>query len=161
VPSGTQVPGRSQKVFAYGTVTRSGRLSHTFLLTSWFFTPMCLVLQPSAGLPAEFGLFPVRSPLLGESFLFLWVLRCFSSPGSHHLPYRFRQRRVRFTYAGFPIRRSPDRRLYTAPRSFSQCPTSFIGICRLGIHHKLLVAYFRDKENSILFFLSSASFLSL
>ena len=29
-----------------------------------------------------FGLFPVRSPLLRESnfFLFLWVLRCFSSP---------------------------------------------------------------------------------
>ena len=33
----------------------------------------------------RFGLFPVRSPLLGESltyFLFLGVLRCFSSPGS-------------------------------------------------------------------------------
>ena len=33
----------------------------------------------------QFGLFPVRSPLLGESFdyfLFLGVLRCFSSPGS-------------------------------------------------------------------------------
>ena len=36
-------------------------------------------------LPHRFGLFPVRSPLLGESlvyFLFLEVLRCFSSPGS-------------------------------------------------------------------------------
>ena len=35
----------------------------------------------------RFGLFPVRSPLLGESlsyFLFLGVLRCFSSPGSPH-----------------------------------------------------------------------------
>ena len=34
---------------------------------------------------ARFGLFPGRSPLLGESFsyfLFLGVLRCFSSPGS-------------------------------------------------------------------------------
>ena len=33
--------------------------------------------------PHRFGLFPVRSPLLGESlvyFLFLRVLRCFSSP---------------------------------------------------------------------------------
>ena len=33
----------------------------------------------------RFGLFPFRSPLLGESFfyfLFLRVLRCFSSPGS-------------------------------------------------------------------------------
>ena len=34
---------------------------------------------------SRFGLFPFRSPLLGESFayfLFLRVLRCFSSPGS-------------------------------------------------------------------------------
>ena len=41
-------------------------------------------------LPAGFGLFPVRSPLLGESlvyFLFLGVLRCFSSPG---LPLRLK-----------------------------------------------------------------------
>ena len=29
-----------------------------------------------------FGLLPVRSPLLGESSLFLGVLRCFSSPGA-------------------------------------------------------------------------------
>ena len=32
--------------------------------------------------PAGFGLLPVRSPLLGESSLFLGVLRCFSSPGA-------------------------------------------------------------------------------
>ena len=40
-----------------------------------------------ASLHARFGLFPVRSPLLGESlvyFLFLEVLRCFSSLGSPH-----------------------------------------------------------------------------
>jgi hypothetical protein len=32
--------------------------------------------------PPRFGLLPVRSPLLGESFLLLGVLRCFSSPGA-------------------------------------------------------------------------------
>ena len=39
---------------------------------------------PTGPEPCRFGLFPVRSPLLGESltcFLFLRVLRCFSSPG--------------------------------------------------------------------------------
>ena len=39
----------------------------------------------SASPRRRFGLFPGRSPLLGESlsyFLFLGVLRCFSSPGS-------------------------------------------------------------------------------
>ena len=44
--------------------------------------------NPSDALPQRwFGLFPGRSPLLGESliyFLFLGVLRCFSSPGSPH-----------------------------------------------------------------------------
>ena len=32
--------------------------------------------------PSRFGLLPVRSPLLGESSLFLAVLRCFTSRGS-------------------------------------------------------------------------------
>ena len=47
--------------------------------TSWSYNPR------QASPPGGFGLFPVRSPLLGESlsyFLFLGVLRCFSSPGS-------------------------------------------------------------------------------
>ena len=40
----------------------------------------------------EFGLFPFRSPLLGEylRFLFLEVLRCFTSLGLASLSYTFR-----------------------------------------------------------------------
>jgi hypothetical protein len=38
--------------------------------------------------PHGFGLLPVRSPLLGESSLFLEVLRCFSSPGAPPPPSR-------------------------------------------------------------------------
>jgi hypothetical protein len=49
---------------------------------------------------------------------------------------------------GFPIRISPDHRLYTAPRSFSQCPTSFIGTWRQGIHRKPLLAYLCNAESS-------------
>ena len=55
-------------------------------------------------------------------------------------------------------------RLYTAPRGFSQCPTSFFGIWRLGIHRKLLVASSCDAETSNLFldfFFSFLSFTSL
>ena len=43
-----------------------------------------VVLQPHRSTLLWFGLFPVRSPLLGESldyFIFLPVLRCFSSRG--------------------------------------------------------------------------------
>ena len=58
----------------------------------WFYFPdnsawwwfLNAVLQPSTGTPVKFRLFPVRSPLLGESlvyFLFLSLLRCFSSGG--------------------------------------------------------------------------------
>ncbi len=46
VPGSTQVPGESRSVFAYGTLTLFGRLSHTFLLTSRFVTLICQVLQP-------------------------------------------------------------------------------------------------------------------
>ena len=53
-------------------------------------TPRGQRLQPVT--PTQFGLFPVRSPLLRESlvcFLFLRVLRCFSSPGSLRKAYVF------------------------------------------------------------------------
>ena len=45
-----------------------------------------VVLQPQPNKLDWFGLFPFRSPLLRKSFnyfLFLGVLRCFSSPRSH------------------------------------------------------------------------------
>ena len=51
----------------------------------------------------KFRLFRVRSPLLAESilFLFLWVLRCFTSPGI--LPVRQLADRIIAVYAiGFP-----------------------------------------------------------
>ena len=54
-------------------------------LPSWFGSNYMLdgSPQPRVGFPSRFGLCPVRSPLLGVSlrFLFLRVLRCFSSPG--------------------------------------------------------------------------------
>ena len=64
---GTQVPGGSFSVFAYGTVTLFGRLSHTFLLTDQFFTSIYQALQPLRSKLLRFGLFRVRSPLLTES----------------------------------------------------------------------------------------------
>ena len=67
----------------------------------------------------------------------------------------------RFAAVGFPIRTSPDQRLYTATRGFSQCPTSFFGIWRLGIHRKPLVAYLHNTENSDLFLDFLSSFMRL
>ena len=53
----------------------------------------------------RFGLFRFRSPLLTKSliyFLFLRVLRCFSSPGSLQPHYVFMRRYRRITDGGFP-----------------------------------------------------------
>ena len=55
--------------------------THHQCTTSWSYYPADALLQQ------RFGLFPVRSPLLRESlvyFLFLQVLRCFSSLRSPH-----------------------------------------------------------------------------
>lgn len=151
MPGSTQVSGGRRSIFAYGAVTLFGRLSHTFPLTDRFVTSMCQTLQPRPCKQGRFGLFPVRSPLLGEYFLFLQVLRCFSSLGAPPPTYVFGWGCCGFAATSFLIRRSPDRSLYTAPRGLSQCPTSFIGIWRQGIHRKPLVASPRDAENLLLF----------
>ena len=71
-------------------------------------------------------------------FLFLQVLRCFSSLRS---PRRYRRCRA-FSPTGCPIRISPDLYLFAVPRSFSQLTTSFFASESLGIHLTLLLPSF-------------------
>ena len=70
-------------------------------------------------------------------FLFLRVLRCFSSPrwppataGCH--PFRM---------TGCPIRRSADQRSFAPPRGFSQLISSFIASESQGIRHAPLPTF--------------------
>ena len=72
-------------------------------------------------------------------FLFLWVLRCFSSPG---LPLYIFRDISNFIGIGFPIRKSADQFVLTNPRSLSQFITSFIASESLGILHTLLFFFF-------------------
>ena len=66
-------------------------------------------------------------------FLFLRVLRWFTSPGSLE-PTMYSLARNRCTHLlGSPIRTSPDLRLLASPRGFSQLATSFFAYLRLGI----------------------------
>ena len=97
------------------------------------------VLQPQNCLN-NFGLgcFPFVRHYLGNHycFLFLRVLRCFSSPGSpppKQVP--------NLCWVGFPIRKSPDHRLCASPRSLSQLITSFIATESQGIRHAPLLAF--------------------
>ena len=67
-------------------------------------------------------------------FLFLPVLRCFSSRG--WLSFEFHV----FNVKGWPIRRSRDIMLGAAPPGLSQLTTSFFASQTQGIHHAPLVA---------------------
>ena len=73
-------------------------------------------------------------------FLFLQVLRWFTSLSSLVRDYVFITPYGGFTPVGFPIRKSPDQCLLAAPRGLSQLATSFIACFCQGIHHAPLVA---------------------
>ena len=65
-------------------------------------------------------------------FLFLRVLRCFSSPRS---PSPYEGEYHVFNMTGCPIRKSADQRPFAPPRGFSQLITSFIASESQGIRH--------------------------
>ena len=60
-------------------------------------------------------------------FLFLWVLRCFSSPGCLPVTMDSLQDVWILLHTGFPIRISTSLSLLAARRSFSQLTASFFG----------------------------------
>ena len=120
----------------------------------------CTGLSPSlAGFPKTIPLqsevnFAVRTPWcthhgLGSAgfarrysrnrcfFLFLRLLRCFSSPGSLHMTIYSSYGDSALPLPGFPIRISAVLRSLAAPRSFSQLTTSFFGCWCLGIRPML------------------------
>ena len=74
--------------------------------------------------------------------LFLALLRCFSSGGSPPMTIWFI---IGYLAVGFPIRKSPDRSSFAAPRSLSQLITSFVGSWCQGIPLALLLAWSLDQ----------------
>src|ERR1700753_1313597 len=68
-------------------------------------------------------------------FLFLWVLRCFTSPRFLHLPYVFRQGRRAITPNQVSAVGNPRGEVWLPTnRGLSQAPTSFFGSWCQGIH---------------------------
>ena len=86
---------------------------------------------PRAPERARFGLFPGRSPLLGESLLFSFPAgtKMFQFPALASIPDGCHP----FRMTGCPIRKSADQRLCAPPRGFSQLAASFIASESLGI----------------------------
>ena len=86
----------------------------------------------------EFGLLPVRSPLLRELFLFFGVLRCFSSPTCLTLSL---QRGVPAHHGGgLPHSEISGSACQRLPGAFRSVTTSFFGPGCQGIHHMPLFA---------------------
>ena len=134
--------------FVYRTITFYGCSFQNILLTKHiqYRGPT----TPPMPKQRRFGLFPGRSPLLGESlvyFLFLEVLRCFSSLG---LPLYISQRYTFFKCMGCPIRKSSDQRLFAPTRSLSQLITSFIASVSLGIRHTPFLTFFFTGSSLLL-----------
>ena len=97
---------------------------------------LLLSFRPTAGSEPlryyylRFGLMQFRSPLLSQSFvyfLFLQVLRCFSSLGSPHYTMYSCNDTCALSQVRFRIRKSTDHSSFATPRSLSQLVTSFIG----------------------------------
>ena len=93
-----------------------------------------------ASRPARFGLFPVRSPLLGESLLF-------SLPGGTKMfqfpPFasRAKARDTATRAVGCPIRRSAGQGPFAPNRGFSQLITSFVASVSQGIRHAPFITF--------------------
>ena len=87
----------------------------------------------------RFSLIRFRSPLLTE-YLFLSVLRCFTSPRSLYPPYIFRRESPgRKTPGGVsPFGHPRINTRLSIPRGLSQIATSFFGSRCQGIHRLLL-----------------------
>ena len=115
----------------------------------WSHFPKCSVhdlhtmsrsYNPAGALRRQrFGLFPVRSPLLGESLLFSFPAgtKMFQFPAL--APYIVRWHV--FNIPGCPIRKSADQGLFAPPRSLSQLITSFIASESQGIRHAPLLTF--------------------
>ncbi len=117
--------------FTYRAITFYGWSFQIIRLEISFVTkrPSCKKIRPNPATPraqrlqalicTQFRLFPFRSPLLRESlrFLFLGVLRCFTSPGVSFYPYAFRVIFRSITRGGFPHSEIPGSKLVcSSPR---------------------------------------------
>ena len=133
---GTLDPASCNSDFTYGTFTLSGLTSQTVLLSYCSHVAVRTPERTRSGLGSS--VFARRYSQNRCFFLFLRLLRCFSSAGWLS-DYSERQS---FKLPGSPIRISPDRFFFADPRRFSQLNTSFIASISLGIPRTPLHTFF-------------------
>ena len=131
---------RLTSVFAYETITLFGEPSHVLLLTfvNTLRCPNPTNISTRGLASSAFARHYLRNLCW---FLFLALLRCFSSGGSPPMTILFTIGYLTFCQVGFPIRKSTDRWLLSPPRGFSQIAASFVGSWCQGIPLALFVAW--------------------
>ena len=127
-------------VFAYETLTLFGRPSHVVLLTLHN-SVRCPNPEKISSLGLASSAFARHYLRNLGWFLFLALLRCFSSGGYPRTPILFNARWLTFSQPGFPIRISMDHWLLSPTHSFSQIAASFVGSWCQGIPLTLFVAW--------------------
>ena len=120
VSCGTLDTWRIEIDFAYKTITL---YCPVFQLCSAINFFLYSGPKPHRNKLLRFRLFPFRSPLLRKSiifFLFLQIIRCFSSLGSLQCPILFRQRYCSITCSEFPHSEICGSKLiYSSPQLFA------------------------------------------
>ena len=105
-------------VFHYNSPFLIGSFTPNILLSS--------VWAPPISLATTFGIV--------NYFLFLRVIRCFSSPGSPYYTMDSCNNNITLLMLSSLIRKSTDHGIFASPRSLSQLVTSFFGAMYQGIH---------------------------
>ena len=128
------------RLFVYRTLTFFGWTSHSIPLNLYnaVFCPNPESITTLGLASSAFARHYLRN--LGW-FLFLALLRCFSSGGSPRTPILFNARWLTFSQPGFPIRISMVHWLLSPTHSFSQIAASFVGSWCQGIPLTLFVAW--------------------
>jgi hypothetical protein len=127
----TQDPDWREATFGYGAVTRSGRPSQAVRLIPSFITHYIGPTTPACK-HAGLGSFLFARRYLGNRnfFLFLWLLRCFSSPRLPISRYVFTTDQPPSQMAGFPHSEIFGSKLTcSSPKHIGVCP----------VLHRLLV----------------------
>ena len=94
-------------------------------------------------------------------FLFLWVIRCFSSPGSPDIAMYLQYRITTLLVMSSLIRISAGLRSFAAHHSFSQLVTSFFGAMYQGILlYALCSLFFRYISISVFSLIVNLFFLN-
>ena len=138
IPTGFLVSRRTPDTPSARTVSPTGLLPFLAVLSNTLRLPFLLdygVLHPKSittfGLgSSDFARHYFRNRFY---FLFLWVIRCFSSPRSPRITIDLLYDTITLLMVSFLIRTSTDQSLFATPRSLSQLVTSFFGAMYQGI----------------------------